>query len=324
MDDLAVMDATAQAELVRTGQATPVELIDAAIERVERVNSEINAVIIPLFEQARERAASGDLGSGPFRGVPFLMKDLDVCTAGEPFHCGMRFLKDAEFVSDHDAYLAAKFREAGFVWLGKTNTPELGLTVTTEPVAYGPTRNPWNTEHSVGGSSGGSAAAVASGMVPAAHASDGGGSIRIPASECGLVGLKPSRGRISLGPDYGEYWKGLVISHVVTRTVRDSAAILDAVAGAMPGDPYVAPPPRRPYVEELSAKPSSLKIGVAMTMPAGLGELHPDCVAALEATGRALESLGHTVEASHPAALDEFPEATANFMTIVSSWTAAA
>ncbi len=324
MDDLAVMDATAQAELVRTGQATPVELIDAAIERVERVNSEINAVIIPLFEQARERAASGDLGSGPFRGVPFLMKDLDVCTAGEPFHCGMRFLKDAEFVSDHDAYLAAKFREAGFVWLGKTNTPELGLTVTTEPVAYGPTRNPWNTEHSVGGSSGGSAAAVASGMVPAAHASDGGGSIRIPASECGLVGLKPSRGRISLGPDYGEYWKGLVISHVVTRTVRDSAAILDAVAGAMPGDPYVAPPPRRPYVEELSAKPSSLKIGVAMTMPAGLGELHPDCVAALEATGRALESLRHTVEASHPAALDEFPEATANFMTIVSSWTAAA
>ncbi|RMD84413.1 MAG: amidase, partial [Candidatus Dadabacteria bacterium] len=324
MDELAFLDATAQAELVRKGEVKPVELVEAAIGRIEAVNPQINAVIIPLFERARDRAAAGALGEGPFRGVPFLMKDLDVCTADEPFHCGMRFLKESGFVSDHDAYLAAKFREAGFVWLGKTNTPELGLTVTTEPVAYGPTRNPWNLEHSVGGSSGGSAAAVAAGLVPAAHASDGGGSIRIPASECGVVGLKPSRGRISLGPDYGEYWKGLVISHVVTRSVRDTAAVLDCVAGSMPGDPYTAPPPARPYLEELSSKPARLRIGVAMAMPAGVGQLHPDCVAALKATTRTLEDLGHTVEASYPRALDEFPEATAHFMTLVSSWTAAA
>ncbi len=324
MRDLTFLDATAQADLVRKGEVKPSELVDAAIDRIEKVNPEINAVITPLFERARERATSTALDDGPFRGVPFLMKDLDVCTKGEPFHCGMRFLKDAGFVADHDGYLAAKFKQAGFVSLGKTNTPELGLTVTTEPKAYGPTRNPWNTEHSTGGSSGGSAAAVAAGLVPAAHASDGGGSIRIPASECGLVGLKPSRGRVSLGPDYGEYWRGLVISHVVTRSVRDSAAILDAVSGEMPGDPYVAPPPVRPFLREIDSEPRALRVGTMSSMPAGLGELHPDCAEALSVTSKVLEDLGHEVEESHPSALDAFAELTGNFMTVVASWTAAA
>ena len=255
-DDLATLDATAAAELVRSGSVSPLELVDEAIARIESTNGQLNAVITPLFEKARDAAAS-ELPDGPFRGVPFLLKDLDVLSQGDPFHGGMRFLKQAGYVPDHSSYLVEKFRRAGLVTLGKTNTPELGLHVTTEPEAYGPSRNPWNPAHSTGGSSGGSAAAVASGMVPAAHASDGGGSIRVPASECGLVGLKPSRGRISLGPDYGEYWQGLVTSHVVCRSVRDTAGLLDVAAGAMPGDPYVAPPPLRPFTQEVSAERAS-------------------------------------------------------------------
>jgi len=321
-DDLSTLDATSQAELVRSGEVSPLELVDAAIDRIERTNGELNAVITPLFEQARERARNGVLGGGPFRGVPFLMKDLDACTAGEPFHCGMRFLRDLRYVSDHDSYLAQKFAAAGFVSVGKSNTPELGLTVTTEPDAYGPTRNPWNTKHSSGGSSGGSAAAVAAGMVPMAHASDGGGSIRVPASECGLVGLKPSRGRVSLGPDYDEYWLGLVISHVVTRSVRDTAAILDAVCAPVAGDPYVAPAPVRPYASEVGAQAGKLRVGLMAAMPPDIGELHPDCAAAVDATGRALEGLGHTVEHDHPAPLDDFFGLMANFSNVVTSWVA--
>ena len=199
-----MLDASAQAELVRRRQASPLELVNAAIARIEKVNPQVNAVITPLFEKARQQAAAR-IPDGPFRGVPFLLKDLDALSAGDPYHAGTQFLRDLRWVADHDTYLVAKLRAAGFVIVGKTNTPELGLNVTTEPKSYGASRNPWNTAHSTGGSSGGSGAAVASGMVPAAHASDGGGSIRIPASECGLVGLKPSRGRVSLGPDYGEY-----------------------------------------------------------------------------------------------------------------------
>lgn len=318
-DELARLDATAQAELVRRREVKPLELVDDAIQRAERLNPEINAIITPLFEKAR-REAAGDLPDGPFRGVPFAIKDLDVYSKGDPFHGGARFLKEARWVADHDSYLVEKFRASGFINIGKTNTPEFGLNVTTEPAAYGPSRNPWNPDHSTGGSSGGSAAAVASGMVPAAHASDGGGSIRIPASECGLVGLKPSRGRVSLGPDYGEYWSGLVISHVVTKSVRDTAAILDAVAGAMPGDPYTAPPPARPYLAECTSKPEPLRIGLLKRVPTGVMDLHPDCVEAVTRTGNLLAGLGHEVEESHPDALSELEVTSTHFMAIVSTW----
>ena len=319
-DDLASLDATAQAELVRARKISVRELVEAAITRIERFNPQLNAVITPTFERALERC--GERLDGPFAGVPFLMKDLDACTAGEPFHCGMRFLRDHGFVAAHDSYLARKFRDAGFVSLGKTNTPELGLNVTTEPEAYGPSRNPWNLDHSTGGSSGGSAAAVAAGLVPAAHASDGGGSIRIPASECGLVGLKPSRGRVSLGPDYGDYWHGLVISHVVTRSVRDTATVLDAVCGPMPGDPYAAPAPARPYAQEVGTGRRGLRIGLMPTLPGG-GNPHVECVRAVEAAGDALQKAAHHIETSHPPALDEHDAATRTFSAVVAAWTAA-
>jgi amidase len=312
------LDATAQAELIRKREATPLELVDAAIARIEKVNPRLNAVITPLFEQARRTAQSKDLADGPFRGVPYLLKDLDCTSAGDPYHAGMRFLKDLRWIARHDSYLVAKLRAAGFVFLGKTNTPELGLNVTTEPASYGPSRNPWSTDHSTGGSSGGSGAAVASGMVAAAHASDGGGSIRIPASECGLVGLKPSRGRMSLGPEYGEYWHGLVISHAVTRSVRDTAAILDATCGAMPGDPYTAPPPARPYRQEVGQPPGRLRISVVDSYTG----MHADCVAAAKSTARLLASLGHTVEDTRPPALDERDEVTQAFSVLIACWVA--
>src|SRR6266480_742442 len=198
MADLARLDAAAQAELVRSGEVAPMELVEAAIERIEALNGELNAVIHPLYEEGRA-AAAGELPDGPFRGVPFLLKDLGAAFAGQPFHLGMRVLKEADFRAPVDTYLAQRFRAAGFVTIGKTNCPELGLLPTTEPVAYGPSHNPWDISRSTGGSSGGSAAAVAAGVVPVAHANDGGGSIRIPASECGLFGIKPSRARVPLG-----------------------------------------------------------------------------------------------------------------------------
>ncbi len=320
-DELARLDATAQAELIRRGDATPLELVDAAIARIERVNPALNAVITPLFEKARARVKAGDVADGPFRGVPILLKDLLAYTEGDPYHMGARPLRDAGFVAPHDAHLARKFREAGFVVVGRTNTPELGTLPTTEPVAYGPSRNPWDTSRSTGGSSGGSAAAVASGMVAVAHANDGGGSIRIPASECGVVGLRPSRGRTSLGPDFGHALGGLVAEGVVTRSVRDTAAVLDAIAGAMPGDPYTAPPPARPYRTEVGAEPGRLRIGILTRPPGELFQTHPDCVAATTAVGRLLESLGHTVEPSHPAAMDE-PDVGRHFTTMYAVGTA--
>ena len=313
-DDFALLDATAQAELVRNGDVTPVELVDAAITRIEKLNPELNAVIHPLFEKARAQALDPALPDGPFRGVPLLLKDLECHSAGDPMHEGMRFLRDLGWVERDDTYLAAKFRAAGFVFAGKTNTPELGILPTTEPEAYGPSRNPWDTHRSTGGSSGGSAAAVASGMVPVAHANDGGGSIRIPASECGLVGLKPSRGRVSHGPEFGDVMGGLNTELVVTRSVRDTAAVLDAVAGPMPGDPYGVPSPARAYTAELDADPGRLRIGVLTKAPGGMVETHSDCVDAAEAAGRLLESLGHTVEDSRFTAFDR-PEFTSQFIT---------
>ncbi|HJQ84746.1 MAG TPA: amidase [Candidatus Binatia bacterium] len=304
-DDLGRLDATAQADLVRRGEVSPLQLVDAAIARIEAVDPRLNAVIIPQLERARATARAAELLRGPFRGVPFLLKDLLCYTAGDPYHMGTRPLRDAGFLAPHDTWLAGRFREAGFVVLGRTNTPELGTLPTTEPDAYGPTRNPWDGGRSPGGSSGGSAAAVASGMVSAAHGNDGGGSIRIPASACGLVGLKPSRGRISFGPDLGEGVAGLAAEGVLTRSVRDTAAILDAVAGTMPGDPYTAPPFARPLATEVGTPPGRLRIGFTPAPFGGLFQAHPDAATAAERAARLLESLGHTVEPGHPPALDE-------------------
>jgi amidase len=303
-DELARLDATAQGELVRSGNASSLELVEAAIGRIEALNGELNAVIHPLFDKARE-AAAGELPDGPFAGVPFLLKDLIAHSAGDPFCEGMRFLRDLGWTEDEDTELVTRFRRAGFVICGKTNTPELGILATTEPEAYGATHNPWDLSRSPGGSSGGSAAAVAAGMVPVAHANDGGGSIRIPASACGVVGLKPSRGRASLAPEFGDLNCGLVAEHVLCRSVRDTAAILDAVRGPAAGDPYVAPPPARPYLEEVGAEPGRLRVGLRSTAPSGQFETHPDCVAAVQDAGRLLESLGHGVEESSPSSLDD-------------------
>jgi amidase len=317
-DDLAHLDATAQAELVRRRELTPRELVDAAIARCERLNPELNAVTLPALEQARARAAA-ELPRGPFHGVPFLMKDLGGVEAGRPYTGGMRCLKDANWIEPANAYLTEKLLAAGLVILGRTNTPELGLLPTTEPDAFGPTRNPWKTTHSAGGSSGGSAAAVAAGIVPAAHASDGGGSIRIPAAHCGLVGLKPTRGRNSFGPGAGERWNGFSAEFVVTRSVRDAAALLDVTSGPMPGDPYAAAPPVQPYAAGLAAPPPRLRIGLMRRVPPDRGfELHPDCRAAAETAARLLADLGHTVEESHPEALDDVG-AMGHFVSIIAA-----
>ncbi len=320
-NDLSTLDATAQAALVRDGKVSPLELVDAAIERIEKVNPEINAVIHERFEAAR-REAAGTLPDGPFRGVPFLLKDLGIAMAGDPHHMGSRFLKEAGFRAAEDTALARRFLAAGLVVVGRTNTPELGSTVTTEPLAYGPSRNPWNPEHSTGGSSGGSAAAVAARMVPAAHANDGGGSIRVPASECGLVGLKPCRGRVTHAP-IGEEWMGATSDGVVSRTVRDTAALLDCIAGYEAGDPYVAPDPRRPFAQEVGADPGQLRIGfLDHPLQPGIAA-NAECAEAVRDAAELLGSLGHRVEEGHPAALED-PDFISRFITIVATATAAA
>ncbi len=304
MDELTWLDATALARLIRAGELSPLEAVDAAIARIETLNPQLNAVITPLFEQARQQAASPELPAGPFRGVPILLKDFLCQTAGDPYYEGLGFLRDLGWRAPADTYLASKFRAAGFVILGKTNLPEMALAPVTEPAAFGPTRNPWNLAHTPGGSSGGSAAAVAAGLVPLAHANDGTGSIRGPASACGLVGLKPSRGRTSLGPARSPGLLGNVVEHVLTRSMRDTAAVLDAVAGPMPGDLFVAPPPARPYQSELEREPGRLRVGLLTHDPFLSLPLHPECRAALDETGHLLEALGHTVEKSYPPALE--------------------
>jgi amidase len=319
-DDLAALDATAQAALVRRREISPGELVEAAIARLDRLNPRLNAVIHLDLDAARARAASPDLPDGPFRGVPFLMKDIGGCEAGRPNHAGMRFLKEAGWREREDSYLTQKVKAAGLVSLGRTNTPELALLPTTEPEAYGATRNPWNPGHSAGGSSGGAAAAVAAGIVPAAHASDGGGSIRGPASMCGLVGLKPTRARSSFGPALGERWNGFSVEFALTRSVRDAAALLDVMNGPAPGDPYFAPPPAEPFAAEPGRAPGRLRVGFMRRGPRGL-EVHPEAVAAVEATARALERLGHVVEEAHPEALDD-PESLVTYVTIVAANTA--
>src|SRR5258708_6545674 len=285
------LDATAQAELVRTGEVSAVELVDDAIPRVEKLNPELNAVIHPRFDRARDEAR-GTLPGGPFRGVPLMVKDLLAGIEGDPQHEGMTFLRDAGYRADHTDALAQRYLDAGFVCIGRTNTPELGIVPTTEPEAYGPTRNPWDTNRTTGGSSGGSAAAVASGMVAVAHANDGGGSIRIPASCCGLVGLKPSRGRTSLGPDYTAIDDMLVVELCVSRSVRDTAGVLDALHGRTDGQTVSAPAPARAVTQEAGTDPGRLRIALLTHNPLDTGEIHADCVAAARETAQLLESLG--------------------------------
>jgi amidase len=289
-------DASGLADLVRRREVTPAELVETALGRIDRINPRVNAVIHRMDGSARTTAA-GPLPDGPFRGVPLLLKDLVSTVAGEPYRAGSRYLEG--YVAPHDSELVRRYRQAGFILLGKTNTPEFGLTPFTEPVRFGPSRNPWDPGRTTGGSSGGSAAAVSAGMVPAAGGGDGGGSIRIPASCCGLFGMKPTRGRVPTGPDFGEIWHGAVVEHVVTRSVRDSAAILDATAGPDAGAPYYAPEAARPFLEEVSRDPGTLRI--AFTDRPWLGRsVHPDCTAALHDAARLLESLGHHVEEASP------------------------
>src|SRR5215831_16742313 len=293
IDELSTMDATAQAELVRRRELTPLELVDAAIARIERVNPIINAVITPLFEEARKAAVSPDLPDGPFRGVPFLLKDIGAMQKGQPYYAGNRALRDAGFRSPVDTPLGARFRAAGLITLGKTNLPEFGQQTTTQPLAFGATHNPWALDRSTSGSSGGSCAAVASGMVPMAHANDGAGSIRLPAAWCGLVGLKPSRGRVSDPLDT------LILTELaVSRTVRDAAAVLDAVQGSESGDLFVAQPPVGSYTAEVGADPGKLRIGVLTR--ASFGDIHPECLTATQAVAKLLGSLSHEVEESYP------------------------
>ncbi|MFZ4515272.1 MAG: amidase [Acidimicrobiia bacterium] len=319
-DDFRGLDAIAQAELVRTGRATPLELVDAAIERIARVNPTLNAIIHPRFEQARAEA-QGILPNGPLRGVPIVVKDLDGSTTNDPRHLGNRRLKELGVTVDHDSELVARLRRAGCIVVGKTNTPEFGLVPTTEPIAYGATHNPWDLDRSPGGSSGGSAAAIASGMVPLAHGGDGGGSLRIPASACGIFGLKPTRGRVTLGPDDGEVWGGYVVRGVMSRTVRDSALALDVIAGPGVGDPYWAPEPQDAYSRSSLAAPAPLRIGYRTTVGGGLADVDPACVAAVEDAAALCESLGHEVLEASPAALDD-PALVGAFITVLSVWTA--
>ncbi len=314
-DDLTWMDATAQADLVRTREVKPTELVEAAITRIDKLNPELNAVIHRLDDKAMATASGAALPDGPFRGVPFLVKDGVCHTAGDPFHCGMQVLKDIDWHEDTDTWLAERYRAAGFVFVGKTNLPELATSVTTEPLAYGATHNPWNLDHSPGGSSGGAAAAVAAGLVPVAHGNDMGGSIRVPASACGLVGLKPTRGRTTLGPDFGEFWGPLTHEHVLTRSVRDSAAVLDAVAGPGPGDPYTAPAPAPPYADDVGGDPGRLRIGFRTMRTDGV-ESNAECVAAVDTAARLLAELGHDVA---PARLDALDTPDIGFLGIYAS-----
>ena len=319
MTDTTWMDATAQAELVRTGEASPKELVEAAIARIEAVNPQLDAVIRPRFDQARQEAA-GDVPNGPFRGVPILLKDLGATIAGEQTAFGIGPMESVRWPAT--SFLAEQFRAAGFIALGRTNVPEFGTTVTTEPKSFPPARNPWNTNHSTGGSSGGSAAAVAAGLVPAAHANDGGGSIRIPASECGLVGLKPTRARVSQGPMVGEGWAGGTIDGAVTRSVRDAAAILDSISGSFPGEPYYPPALPGPLTAEVGKDPGKLRVGFIDRPGAATYVDDPECREAVAKTAALLESLGHGVEQSGPAAMFE-EEFGRQFATIIAADTEA-
>lgn len=301
-DETRWLDATEQAALVRNGEATPLELLEATIERAERIDPAINSLTWTWFDRARDQARSLPDSNQPFRGVPFILKDLHAALVGTRMSNGNPALKAAGYTCDHTSTIVQRYLDAGLVIFGRGKSPEFGATPTTEPEAWGPTRNPWDVSRTAGGSSGGSAAAVAAGIVPAAHASDGGGSIRIPAACCGLVGLKVSQGRISAAPNRDE--TNLGVEHVVTRTVRDCAALLDATHGPGIGDRVIAPAPVRAYVEELGLPSPSLRIGFFTSRADGL-HVDDDCVTAVRNTVATLQALGHRVEESWPSALDD-------------------
>ncbi len=316
-DELLGYDALGLGELLRQGDITPKELIVLTAQRIEQVNPRLNAVIHPMLEEAQALADHQPFGR-PFSGAPFLLKDLFAEYQGVPLHEGSRAV--AGYISKVDTELVIRQKAAGLIPVGKTNTPEFGGLPTTEPFLRGATINPWDPGLSPGGSSGGSAAAVAAGIVPMAHANDIGGSIRIPASCCGLFGLKPTRGRNPAGPLFGDLSSGLFAEHAVTRTVRDSAALLDATAGPDLGAPYYVPAPQRPYLEEVSRDAGRVKIGVLTDIPAGWGEdmhTHPDCVTAVQDAAKLCESLGHVVEAIDPTVLS-FPRLSRLFGLILS------
>lgn len=290
-------DGLALAGLVRKKEVTPAELLEAAIARAEGVNPKLNAIIIPMYELARKRAQ--EKLEGPFAGVPFLTKDLFQEYAGVPAAYGCKALKAARHTPAQHAEIVARWLKAGTVIFGRTNTPEFGAKAITEPEAWGATRNPWNLNHVPGGSSGGSAAAVAAGIVPMAGANDGGGSIRIPAAHCGLFGIKPGRGRTPWGPQYGELMHGAAMNHIVSRSVRDSAAMLDATHGPETGSLYHIAPPERPYLEEVGRDPGRLRIAYTTRSPIGT-DVHPEAVKAVEDAAKLLASLGHHVEQAEP------------------------
>ena len=307
-------DALGLAELVRRNDVTPDELLEAAIERVEAHNSAVNAVTMKLYDHGKQAIADG-LPDGPLRGVPFLMKDLTSAVAGVKMTRGSKFYADTP-PSGIESEHVKRLKAAGLVIFGRTNTCELGLSLPCEPQLHGPTRNPWNLEHISGGSSGGAAAAVASRMLPIADASDGFGSIRAPAACCGLVGLKPTRGRNTLSPLAGEGLGGIATQHAVSLSVRDSAALLDATSGAGPGDPYVAPPPARPFLDEVSQQPDKLRIAWTSKAPNGAA-IDPECLELLAQTVQLCTDLGHQVE-EHNLELDD-ADIVPTFLTLTSA-----
>lgn len=296
MSHLLDADATELARRVRAREVSPLELVEASIAALELVNPQLNAVVHRMDDLARQQALA-PLGDGPFAGVPMAVKDFDGFVAGVPYTASTRFLDG--FVPDHDAEVIARLRRAGLIFVAKTNLPELAILGTTESHWRGPCHNPWNLQHTTGGSSGGSAALVAARAVPVAHGGDGGGSLRIPASACGLVGLKASRGRIPTGPDQGEGWGGYTQFGVLTRSVRDTAALLDAMAGPMPGDPYAAPPMPGTFAHAAQQTPGRLRI--AWTTKSFFGKAtDPACAEAVTRTAKLLESAGHHLEEAHP------------------------
>ena len=302
-NDLMFRSATELAGLVRSGELTSRELVEAAYEAIGRLNDELNAFVTLSEERALAEADAIQPGDDrPLAGVPIAIKDLGPFTEGIRTTFGTRLLGD--FTPDHDSALVRRLRAAGAIIVGKTNTPEFGLLPTTEPERFGPARNPWNPNHTTGGSSGGSACAVASGMVPLGHANDGGGSIRIPASCCGLVGLKPSRGRVSMGPDYAELIGGIGIDGVVSHTVADTATVLDIISGYETGDPYWAPDPSAPFADAVDRAPGKLRIAWNTRAPNDV-PVHPECEAATRELVEILQSLGHEVTEAAPDWFDD-------------------
>ena len=288
-------DGLGLAELIRRKEVKPEELLEATIARIEAIDPKLNAVVTKMYDEAKKTIEMG-LPDGPFKGVPFLLKDLGAAYAGVRVTMGCKLM--ANYVPNYDNELVKRYKSAGLVCVGRTNTPEFGLNISTESVLLGPARNPWDIKRSTGGSSGGAAAAVAARMVPIAHGSDGGGSIRIPSSSCGVFGMKPSRGRMPTGPELGEVWEGLATNHALSISVRDNAALLDATSAPEVGAPYGIPAPARPFVKEVGTSPGKLKIAYFSKGAADF--IHPDCIEAVEDAAKLCESLGHAVENSAP------------------------